>query len=78
MFWINFPNIVRTLQANYLLARAKGNGYDHILSILLLYDKLFNIIYISQEYYKGHGLGPKGHGCDQCVTPRGHDLKIVF
>ena len=21
---------------------------------------------------KGHGFGPKGHGCDQCVTPKGH------
>ena len=27
---------------------------------------------------KGHGLRPKGHGCDQCVTPRGHGFKIVF
>ena len=37
--------------------------------------KLFNMIKILEEY-KGHGLGPKGHGCDQCVTPKGHGLKI--
>ena len=33
--------------------------------------------YLSNDY-KGHGFGPKGHGFDQCMTPRGHGFKCEF